>query len=109
MADAPRCPLGFTGTPPVGHPTIAGMFGSSDSKTATRSADAAPGAAAPSPQAQTQVPAAAAPRWSPYTLLTLDALFLVACGALAWYWPQVKSSSLNWSAAGGQHGLAGWW
>lgn len=106
MADAPRCPLGFTGTPPVGHPTIAGMFGSSDSKAAD-ARSAAPGTAAPS--TQTQAPATPAARWSPYTLLTLDALFLVACGALAWYWPQVKSTSLNWSAAGGQHGLAGWW
>lgn len=49
------CPLGFTGTPPPGHPKVAGLTDSS-AKTASTGEKAG---------------------WNPYLLLALDAVFIL--------------------------------
>ena len=56
-----RCPLGFTGPPPPGHPSIPGF--SSSSSTAGDGKKA----------------------WNPWLILTLDAIFLLICVIVAKY------------------------
>lgn len=69
--DGPRCPLGFKGTPPAGHPSIPGLTSSK--------------------QATTSVPTDSK-SWSPNTLLILDAVFLILCVAIAWWFPEIKKA-----------------
>lgn len=111
MSEAPRCPLGFTGTPPVGHPTIAGLTAPFTSSSADSKSPA--GAARQGKGASLQACAADAKskgKWSPYTLLTLDAAFLVACVALALYWPQAQAAVKHVLAStGGEKSVTGWW
>lgn len=68
----PRCPLGFTGPPPVGHPSISGA--------AHHTATHKPSSVAGFLKA-----------YQPSTLLVLDALFLGLCLVLAFYKDDIKA------------------
>ncbi|CAO1627636.1 unnamed protein product [Sympodiomycopsis kandeliae] len=75
--DGPRCPLGFKGTPPAGHPSIPGFNQKADPQVVPVVAD----------------PTSWNPKhWSPQTLIIVDVVFLVACVAIAFYLPNIKSA-----------------
>lgn len=57
-----QCPLGFKGTPPPGHPKVAGL------DNASPSTDAAKGTASGTESAG----------WNPWLLLAIDAVFILA-------------------------------
>lgn len=79
MSTEARCPLGFTGTPPVGHPTIPGFKGAGQSSAST-SADG-------QPSKLTSTLAA----YKPSTLLIVDAVFLGLCIIAAIYRDDLKN------------------
>lgn len=117
MADAPRCPLGFSGTPPLGHPSIPGFGGGGSGSGAGAGAAAAGGGKAGSGSgsgsgtgAGTRVVDTLA-AYRPSTLLIVDALFLGLCIIAAIYRDDIKAlwvarapssaAALKNSAAGG--------
>ena len=57
-----QCPLGFKGTPPPGHPKVAGL------ETSSPASDAAGAAPTTSDKAG----------WNPWFLLVIDAIFILA-------------------------------
>ncbi|CEH17360.1 hypothetical protein CBOM_03407 [Ceraceosorus bombacis] len=93
--NAAKCPLGFTGTPPVGHPAIPGLFASNDSKPLSSGASEKKGGLTCLTASESEAKA----RWSPSLLLTLDAIFLAACFLVAIYWPQLKDLSATFKLA----------
>ncbi|SPO41161.1 uncharacterized protein PSFLO_06643 [Pseudozyma flocculosa] len=70
MSAESRCPLGFTGTPPVGHPSVPGF---SSSKPLTEGSQGAK----------------TGKEWNPYVLLALDAAFLILCVIVAKNWSKI--------------------
>lgn len=80
MSEGPKCPLGFSsGSLPIGHPAIPGPSSSSPS-----TADASAAAAVRESSEQ---------KWNPYTLIALDAVFLVVVLVLAVYVPRWKNGA----------------
>jgi len=73
MSGEARCPLGFTGTPPVGHPTIPGLKGGNGDSTGR------------SPLTSTLA------AYKPSTLLIVDAIFLGLCIIAAIYRDDLKA------------------
>lgn len=63
--EVPRCPLGFTGTPPIGHPTIPGIFGAGKDEKIQSKVEVGSGNSVEVQKKKTM---------SPYLVLTLDAL-----------------------------------
>lgn len=74
MSGEARCPLGFTGTPPVGHPTIPGLKGGNGDANGGKSS---------------LVTSLAA--YKPSTLLIVDAIFLGLCIIAAIYRDDLKA------------------
>lgn len=78
-----RCPLGFTGTPPAGHPTIPSdhLEKVQAALASTSSSSSSSSKAAPKSN-----------KWSPATVLTLDAIFLLTAVLVAVYWNQIEET-----------------
>ncbi|PWN30655.1 hypothetical protein BDZ90DRAFT_229667 [Jaminaea rosea] len=96
---AARCPLGFTGTPPVGHPVMPGMAAAgTDSSSSVKSAKASSASSLSLLLHPSQ--------WSPTTLLIVDGVFLVLCILVALYLPQIRAA-LSGSGKGGTLGGGG--
>ncbi|KAE8270389.1 hypothetical protein A4X09_0g1949 [Tilletia walkeri] len=96
--EAPRCPLGFTGTPPAGHPTIPGLS-SSHSPTSKQQHSHLT-------SIQTFISNILAQPWSnTHTMLVLDALFILAATLVAIYWDRIPG--LKGLKAGGPRAGAG--
>lgn len=88
MSGEARCPLGFTGTPPPGHPSVHGLKGGNGGS----------GSGSQSTFASTLA------AYKPSTLLIVDAIFLGVCIIAAIYRDDLKallqrSSSSSTSAA----------
>ncbi|KAL9934904.1 hypothetical protein V8E36_005980 [Tilletia maclaganii] len=83
-AEPARCPLGFTGTPPPGHPSVPGLStSSSENSKASGQGSAAAGPLAFFHNLATQP-------WSQtHTLLVLDALFILGATLIAIYWDRI--------------------
>ncbi|KAE8255874.1 hypothetical protein A4X13_0g2881 [Tilletia indica] len=95
--EAPRCPLGFTGTPPAGHPTIPGLSSSSPTSKQQHSHLTS---------IQTFINNILAQPWSnTHTMLVLDALFILAATLVAIYWDRIPG--LKGLKAGGPRAGAG--
>ncbi|PWN88961.1 hypothetical protein FA10DRAFT_267573 [Acaromyces ingoldii] len=77
MSEA-KCPLGFTGTPPAGHPSIPGFkIGGDSAGQATLTSKLA--------------------AYKPSTLLIVDALFLGLCLVAAVWRDDLKAAYVRWS------------
>lgn len=85
MSGEARCPLGFTGTPPVGHPSIPGMKHG----------------AAPSTDGHQSSFAATLANYKPSTLLIVDAVFLGLCVIAAIYRDDLKALLGRFSSSAG--------
>ncbi|KAE8212768.1 hypothetical protein CF327_g3629 [Tilletia walkeri] len=98
--EAPRCPLGFTGTPPAGHPTIPGLSSSHSSSPTSKQQHSH------LTSIQTFISNILAQPWSnTHTMLVLDALFILAATLVAIYWDRIPG--LKGLKAGGPRAGAG--
>ncbi|KAK0550331.1 hypothetical protein OC846_003716 [Tilletia horrida] len=80
--DAPRCPLGFTGTPPAGHPTIPGLG------SASKAGSSSSGQSRPSIQAF--INNLLSQPWSnTHTMLVIDALVIIAATVIVLNWERL--------------------
>ncbi|KAK0526786.1 hypothetical protein OC834_004684 [Tilletia horrida] len=111
--DAPRCPLGFTGTPPAGHPSIPGLH---TSASASASASKDPSSSSSPYSRPLSLPAKAhailanifsQPWSSTHTMLVLDALFLVGVTLVAIYWDRIPALKGLRGPSSGPAGHAG--
>ncbi|PWN21689.1 hypothetical protein BCV69DRAFT_281625 [Microstroma glucosiphilum] len=94
-AAAPRCPLGFSGTPPEGHPSIPGF-----SDSTSRSSSGPRSGSRPSPATSkltlflALIPKSADPRkWTTHQVFFVEVLFLLLCVVLAVYMPRIKGAT----------------
>lgn len=103
---APRCPLGFSGPPPAGHPSIPGFSDSSSNGRSSSSSNLGAGSA-PAPSKLTLflalLPKSVDPRkWTTHQVFFAEALFLVACLVLAVYMPRIKGATDGRNKARGE-------
>lgn len=97
----PRCPMGFAGPRPPGHPPVGGgPVGGGGGEAVPPAATTAAAAAAASSTPTTWT-WSDWQQWDTNALLVLDALFLVLCVTLAWYLPDLKR---RWAAGAGAGG-----
>ncbi|KAE8191731.1 hypothetical protein A4X06_0g711 [Tilletia controversa] len=94
--EGPRCPLGFTGTPPVGHPSIPGLSHSSSSSSSS------PSSSKTTASLQNFLSNLLSQPWSnTHTMLLLDALFILGATLVAIYWDRIPVlKALKGGAAG---------
>lgn len=81
MSTEARCPLGFTGTPPAGHPTVHGLKGDNGDATGRTSITSTLAA------------------YKPSTLLIVDAVFLGICIIAAIYRDDLKALFQRYSSS----------
>ncbi|KAK0557018.1 hypothetical protein OC844_005700 [Tilletia horrida] len=104
--DAPRCPLGFTGTPPAGHPSIPGLHTSASKDPSSSSSSSKP-LSLPAKAHAILANIFSQPWSSTHTMLVLDALFLVGVTLVAIYWDRIPALKGLRGPSSGPAGPAG--